>query len=130
MTDPIADMLTRIRNANSIRREKVDVPYSRVKESILKVIKDEGYIRDVLVFGEGKLKTLRVMLKYGPSREFIINSIKRESKPGRRVYRRVDEIKPVLDGLGVAILSTPKGIMSDRQCRTEKVGGELVMTVC
>ncbi len=129
ITDPIADMLTRIRNANAIRREKADVPFSTMKESILKIIKEEGFIKDYLVFGEGKLKTLRVVLKYGPSREYVINQITRRSTPGRRVYVGVEGIEPVLDGMGISVFSTSKGIMSDRQCRRDKIGGELLLTI-
>jgi small subunit ribosomal protein S8 len=129
MTDPIADLLTRIRNANTIRREKVDAPYSKIKEGILEVLKREGFIRDFTSFGEGKMKTLRVFLKYGPQREFVIQSIKRESKPGRRVFKSVSDLNPVVDGMGIAVLTTPQGILSDRECRERKVGGEVLLTI-
>ena len=129
MTDPIADMLTRIRNGNRICMEKVDLPYSVIKEGCLKVLQEEGYIREFASFGEGKRKTLRVFLKYGPQKEFVINRIDRQSSPGRRLYKKVADLEPVMDGIGIAVLSTPQGILSDRQCRERNVGGEILFTV-
>ena len=129
MTDPIADMLTRIRNANTIRREKVDIPFSRIKSNIAIVLKEEGFIRDFASFGEGKLKTLRVFLKYGPQREFLINRITRVSKPGRRLYTSIADLEPVIDGIGTAVISTSKGVVSDRKARKLHVGGEILFTV-
>lgn len=141
MTDPIADMLTRIRNANRIERPIVDMPATRLKQNIAKVLKDEGFIYD---FETGRLEgdelvpdqdlskpkmTLRVILKYGPEGEKIIRHIQRASKPGRRLYRRHDQLRPVLDGLGIAILSTSRGVMSDRQARSQRLGGELICTL-
>jgi small subunit ribosomal protein S8 len=129
MTDPIADMLTRIRNADAIRREKTDVPYSTIKEGILAVLKEEGFVKDYLSFGEGKNKTLRITLRYGPQRESIFTELKRASRPGRRVYKKVSELDPVVDGMGIAVVSTPRGVLSDRRCREENVGGEVLLTV-
>ena len=129
MTDPIADMLTRIRNANRLHREHVDMPASKAKEGIARVLKDEGYIRSYKVEDEGKQGLLRVYLKYGPESEFVITAIKRESKPGRRVYKGADDLKGVLGGLGIAVISTSKGIKSDRECRAERLGGELLCSV-
>jgi small subunit ribosomal protein S8 len=146
MTDPIADLLTRIRNANRIERPAVDVPATRLKENVLAVLKEEGFILDYQV-GEmasddqgrqafrsppapGQAKTiLRVFLKYGPEGERVIRNIQRNSRPGRRLYRRHGQLAPVLDGLGIAILSTSKGVMSDRKARAQRLGGELLCQV-
>ena len=130
MTDPIADMLTRIRNALAIERDSVSMPYSKMKEGIALVLKSEGYIEEFKITGDDK-KTLHVYLKYGPDGEMIINQIKRESKPGCRRYMDVTELKRtrVQDGMGIAILTTPKGVMSDNCCRRQGVGGELICTV-
>lgn len=146
MTDPIADMLTRIRNANRIERPAVDIPATKVKASIAKVLKDEGFILDYQLGADGtdeaghptfkqvsdyklpKLK-LRVYLKYGPEGERVIRRIQRKSKPGCRLYIRADQIRPVLDGLGISVISTNKGVMSDRQARAQKLGGELLCQV-
>jgi len=129
MTDPIADMLTRIRNANRIKRRDVKIPLSRVKVGIAEALKREGYIRNYSVESEAHRGWLTVDLKYGPEGEFVINKIERTSKPGKRVYGKVPDLKPVLNGLGVAILSTSKGILSDREARKQKVGGEVLCTV-
>jgi small subunit ribosomal protein S8 len=129
MTDPIADMLTRIRNANAIRREKVDIPFSGIKSNIAAILKEEGFIRDFTAFGEGKLKTLRVFLKYGPKQEFLINRITRVSKPGCRRYTSIADLEPVVDGIGTAVISTSKGVLSDRKARKLNVGGEILFTV-
>ncbi len=129
MTDPIADLLTRIRNANTIRMPHTDVPASRLKRGIVEVLKQQGYILDYRVIEDGVQGTLRVFLKYGPDGEFIINSIQRVSKPGRRVYQGVDGIPEVLHGLGISILSTSKGVLSDGDARTQRVGGEILAEV-
>ena len=145
MTDPIADMFTRIRNANRIERPAVEMAVTNQKINIAKVLKEEGFILDYQVGeyvadeqglktfqvadGVGPRKVLRIYLKYGPEGEKVIRKLKRASKPGRRLYRRCTELKPVLDGLGIAILSTSKGVMSDRRARAERLGGELLCTV-
>jgi small subunit ribosomal protein S8 len=129
MTDPIADMLTRIRNAYRINREKVDMPASVMKAGIAEVLKREGYITDFARYDDGRQGVLRVYLKYGPRDEKVFNSLQRVSKPGRRVYARVGEIPRVRNGLGIAILTTPQGVLSDRECRKRRVGGEVLCTV-
>jgi small subunit ribosomal protein S8 len=147
MTDPVADMLTRIRNANRIERPAVEMPYAHLKKNIAQVLKDEGYIIDYqagvydpdesgqptfrpLQAGETHPKVvLRVYMKYGPEGEKIIRHIQRASRPGRRLYRRAKQLSPVLDGLGIAVLSTNRGVMSDRRARAERLGGELLCTV-
>ncbi len=128
-SDPIADMLTRIRNAARVRRKQVNIPSSKLKRGIAQVLKDEGYITDFDVIADDKQGVLRIGLKYGPLGEDVIHKIDRQSSPGRRVYRKVTDIPRVLDGLGVAILTTSRGVMSDNQCREHKVGGELLCTV-
>ena len=128
-TDPIADMLTRIRNASSARHEKVVVPRSRLKIRIAEVLKAEGYIKDFVVHEDDKQGAITVLLKYGPDREPAISDIKRVSKPGLRRYVPTTEIPRVLNGLGIAILSTSHGVMLDREARKQKVGGELICTV-
>jgi len=127
--DPIADMLTRIRNGLQRRKGTVEAPASKVCRGILAVLRAEGYIRDVDVIDDGKQGVMRVHLKYGPDGEMIVTHLRRESKTSRRVYKKADEITPVLGGLGVAIYSTPEGIISDRQARRLNVGGELLCTV-
>jgi small subunit ribosomal protein S8 len=129
MTDPIADMLTRIRNAYRLGREKVDMPTSRLKEHIAEVLKREGYITDFARYESGPQPHLRVYLKYGPRGERIINELKRVSTPGRRVYAQAGATPVVKRGLGVAVLTTPQGVLSDRECRTRRVGGEVLLTV-
>jgi len=129
MTDPIADMLTRIRNANTIKLPQVDVPASTLKRGIADVLKKSGYVRDWRVIEDGRQGTLRIFLKYGPDGEFVISRIQRVSRPGRRVYRGVDDLPKVLNGLGIAILSTSRGIMSDHDARTARVGGEVLAEV-
>jgi small subunit ribosomal protein S8 len=128
-TDPIADMLTRIRNASSARHEKVVVPRSRLKIRIAEVLKAEGYIKDFVLHEDDKQGAITVLLKYGPDREPAISDIKRVSKPGLRRYVPTTEIPRVLNGLGIAILSTSHGVMVDREARKQKVGGELICTV-
>lgn len=129
MTDPIADMLTRIRNANSIGRKRVDMPASRMRVGIANVLKDEGFVEDYSV-EEGKpFSTLHVTLRYGVDGEKVIRSIRRVSKPGRRAYAGLKELKPVLRGQGIHVLSTPKGVISDRKARELGVGGELLAEI-
>ena len=131
MTDPIADMLTRIRNAVRMERPVVDMPTSRIKKGIAEVLKREGFIWDfseVVVEGE-PCKTLRVELKYGPAGEKVIQSIRRVSKPGRRTYSKSRDLRPVLGGLGITIVSTSHGVYSDREARKQKLGGEVLCEV-
>ena len=146
MTDPIADMLTRLRNANRIERPAVDMPASRLKVAVAEVLKEEGFILDYQVgtlqtsdegvtsleptndFGQPKV-VLRVYMKYGPEGEKVIRHLARASTPGRRLYRRAAQLRPVLDGLGISILSTSKGVMSDRKARAQRLGGEMLCTV-
>lgn len=131
MTDPIADMLTRIRNAVRVERPFVDIPASRVKRGIAEVLKREGFIWDYeLVQEEGApVAQLRLELKYGPNGEQIIQSIRRRSKPGRRLYTSSRELRPVLGGLGISIISSSQGVISDREARTKNVGGEVLCEV-
>lgn len=128
-SDPISDMLTRIRNAARVRRKTVSIPASKLKAGIAKVLQNEGYINGFDVIEDGKQGILRVDLKYGPLGEDVIHKIQRSSKPGRRVYRGVSDLPRVLDGLGVVVVSTSRGVLSDRQCREHNVGGELLCTV-
>lgn len=125
-TDPIADLITRIRNANRANHEKVDIPASKMKQEVVRIIKEEGFIRNFKVLEDRRQGMIRVFLKYGPNRERIINEVERVSKPGRRVYTTADRIPRVLGGLGVAIISTSHGIMTDRQARRARVGGEVL----
>ena len=129
LTDPIADMLTRIRNANKAMHDSAQMPTSRMKEEIARLLKDEGYIKDFRVVEGTPFSTLVVELKFGRNRERVITDLKRISKPGRRVYSPVKEIPTVANGLGVAILSTPKGVMSDNKAREANVGGEVICNV-
>ncbi len=130
MTDPIADMLTRIRNANTAKHDTVDVPASKMKEAIANILLEEGYIKAVDIVEEGKFKTIRITLKYGKDKnEKIISGIKRISKPGLRVYAGKDELPKVLGGLGIAIISTNKGVLTDKQAREARVGGEVLAFV-
>ncbi|MBI4833429.1 MAG: 30S ribosomal protein S8 [Planctomycetes bacterium] len=130
-TDPVADMLTMIRNARMRGTEKVNMPVSSIKLEIARVLKEEGYIKDykTVKAEDKKNNTLAVYLKYGEDGECIINKIVRISKPGRRVYCRVKNMSKILDGLGVSILSTPKGVMSDKECRKLNLGGEIICNV-
>jgi small subunit ribosomal protein S8 len=128
-TDPIGDMLTRIRNASAARHEKVLVPASRLKVRLAEVLRDEGFIKDFVVHKDGPQGAITVLLKYSADREPAIADIKRVSKPGLRRYVSTDEIPRVLNGMGIAILSTSKGIMVDREARKQQVGGELICTV-
>jgi small subunit ribosomal protein S8 len=129
MTDPIADMLTRIRNAVRVERPHVDMPVSKVKRGLAEVLKREGYIWDWEEVSAEPVKQLRVHLKYGPNGERLIRRIRRISKPGRRVYSRATELKPVLGGLGIRIISTSSGVVSDREARQRKIGGEVLCEV-
>lgn len=129
MTDPIADMLTRIRNGNNARHETVDIPASNIKKDIAQILLDEGFIKKFDVIDDGKQGLIKVQLKYGNNSEKVISGIKRISKPGLRVYVKNNEIPRVLGGLGIAILSTSKGIMADKEARKEKVGGEVLCYV-
>ncbi len=129
MTDPIADMLTRIRNAARIEKPTVEMPTSKVRVGIAQVLKDEGFIWDYHLVDTTPSKTLVVQLKYGPNGERLITKIDRVSKPGCRQYIGYRDLKPVLSGLGIRILSTPRGLMSDRRARVEKVGGEVIALV-
>ena len=126
MSDPIADFLTRIRNAGMVYHDKVEVPASRVKKDIAELLKAEGLIKDVEYIADNKQGVLRLYLKYGPNRERVISGLKRISRPGLRVYAKKDELPKVLGGLGIAVISTSKGIMSDRQARKLGLGGEVI----
>ena len=129
MTDPIADMLTRIRNANNNEVPHLDMPGSRLKQKLLELMKREGFITDYEVLEGVKFPVLRVQLKYGPLGEKVIRCIRRDSKPGRRIYTRVSDIKPVLNGQGIGVFSTSKGLLSDKECREAHVGGERLCTL-
>jgi small subunit ribosomal protein S8 len=129
MTDPIADMLTRVRNANSAHHEKVSMPHSNIKGHIAQILKEQGYIGDFEVVQEEVGKTLTISLKYGPNRERSISGIKRISKPGLRVYAKSTALPKVLGGLGIAIISTSTGLLTDRQCAKKGVGGEVLAYV-
>lgn len=129
MTDPIADMLTRIRNGNNAKHDSVDIPASNIKKEIARILLDEGYIKGYDVIDDGKQGIIRVELKYGKYNEKVLSGIKRISKPGLRVYVKSDEIPRVLGGLGIAILSTSKGILTDKEARKEGVGGEVICYV-
>ena len=129
MTDPIADMLTRIRNALAVRHDDVEVPHSNLKEQVARVLHDEGYIEDYSVAGEPPHKLLKVYLKYGPLGEDVVHRMERVSKPGRRIYRAVEDLGYVHNGLGIYVVSTNRGVLSDRECRREHVGGEVLCSV-
>jgi small subunit ribosomal protein S8 len=129
MTDPIADMLTRIRNANMVGHEKVEIPGSNVKRQIADILKREGFIRDAEFIPDNKQGTIRVFLKYGSNNERVITGLKRISKPGLRVYAKREQIPRVLGGLGIAILSTSQGLMTDKDARRSQVGGEVICYV-
>ncbi|WP_096271370.1 30S ribosomal protein S8 [Paucisalibacillus globulus] len=129
MTDPIADMLTRIRNANMVKHEKLELPASKIKTDIADILKREGFVRDYEVIEDNKQGILRVFLKYGANEERVITGIKRISKPGLRVYAKADEVPRVLNGLGIAIVSTSKGVLSDKEARSQAVGGEVLAYV-
>ena len=126
MTDPIADMLTRIRNAVRVERPHVDMPASKVKKGVAEVLKREGYIWDFKEVESQPVNQLRIELKYGPNGERVIRHVKRVSKPGRRVYSRATEMRPILNGLGISIISTSRGVISDREARQRNLGGEVL----
>ena len=126
MTDPIADLLTRIRNANTVGHEVVDVPASKIKKGILEIMLNEGYVKSFEEYNDGTMPMLRITMKYGERKERVITGLKRISKPGLRVYTGKDEIPKVLNGLGTAIISTPKGLLVDRDARKVNVGGEVI----
>ena len=129
MTDPIADMLTRIRNANIVKHETVDVPASNMKKELSRILLEEGFIRGYDVIEDGKQGIIRIQLKYGQTGERVISGLKRISKPGMRVYADKHEVPRVLNGLGVAIVSTSSGVMTDKEARAKKLGGEVIAFV-
>ncbi|QDP38899.1 30S ribosomal protein S8 [Radiobacillus deserti] len=129
MTDPIADMLTRIRNANMVRHEKLELPASKLKKEIADILKREGFVRDYEFVEDDKQGVLRIFLKYGNNEERVITGLKRISKPGLRVYAKADELPKVLNGLGIAIVSTSKGVLSDKEARQQQIGGEVLAYV-
>jgi small subunit ribosomal protein S8 len=129
MTDPIADMLTRIRNASRARHEFVDIPASKMKQSIAQILKEQGFIRDYEVLKESRYPTLRVHLRYHGNRQSMITGLRRISKPGQRIYVKAAALPRVLGGIGVAIVSTPQGIMTEREARRRNVGGEVLCYV-
>ena len=128
-TDPIADMLTRIRNANNAKHESVEIPASNMKKQIAQILVDEGYIKSFNVIDDGKQDVIKVFLKYGPNKSKVLQGLKRISKPGLRTYVGKEEIPQVMRGLGVAIVSTSKGVMTDKAARKETVGGEVLAFV-
>ena len=129
MTDPIADFLTRIRNANMVKHESVEVPASKMKRDIAEILKNEGFIRDVEYIDDDKQGIIRVFLKYGKNNERVISGLCRISKPGLRSYVKADAVPKVLNGLGIAILSTSEGVMTDKDARAKKIGGEVIAYV-
>ena len=129
MTDPLADMLTRIRNAYAARHQKVDVPISKLKLEVARILKEEGFINNYKVIGDGVRRNIRIYLRYGPKGEQVVSKIVRVSKPGCRVYVKSSAIPKVLGGMGINIISTSRGLMSDSRARREKVGGELLCRV-
>jgi small subunit ribosomal protein S8 len=129
MSDPIADMLTRIRNANTVRHETVEMPASKIKKEIAEILKREGFIRDAEYIEDNKQGIIRIFLKYGSNNERVITGLKRISKPGLRVYAKSTEVPRVLGGLGIAILSTSKGVLTDKEARQSKAGGEVICYV-
>jgi len=129
ITDPIADLLTRIRNANSAKHETVVIPESNMKKAIVEILNEEGYIKNYQVIEDGKQGIIRITLKYGQNHEKALTGLKRVSKPGLRIYAGADELPRVLKGLGIAIISTSKGIMTDKKARKENVGGEVLAYV-
>lgn len=129
MSDPIADMLTRVRNANMVRHEKIELPASNIKKQIAEILKNEGFIKNVEFVEDDKQGVLRLYLKYGQNNERVITGLKRISKPGLRVYAKADEVPKVLNGLGIALVSTSEGIVTDREARKRNVGGEVLAYV-
>ncbi|QQK78607.1 30S ribosomal protein S8 [Salicibibacter cibi] len=129
MTDPIADMLTRIRNANTVRHDKLELPASNLKKEIAQILKREGYVRDVEFVDDKKQGVIRIFLKYGQGNERVISGLKKISKPGLRVYAGSDEVPRVLNGLGIAVISTSSGIVTDKEARKQNIGGEVLAYV-
>ena len=129
VTDPLADMLTRIRNASMVKHSKVDVPASKMKISVAKILKSEGYIKNYKLLKDRKNGILRIYLKYDGYNEGVIIGLKRMSKPGRRLYVKKEDIPPVLNGMGISVLSTSKGVLADREARKLNVGGELLCSI-
>jgi len=129
ISDPIADMLTRIRNAAKAKFNSADVPASKLKTELARVLKDEGYIKNYKFIQDGKQGVLRIYLKYGPGQKATIYGIERVSKPSRRVYTKSKDIKPIFNGMGISILSTSRGIMTDKKARQENVGGEVLCNI-
>ena len=129
MTDPIADLLTRIRNANMVRHEKLEVPASNMKKEIAEILKREGFVRDVEYIEDNKQGIIRIFLKYGSSNERVITGLKRISKPGLRVYAKATEVPRVLNGLGIALVSTSQGVVTDKEARAKQLGGEVLAYV-
>ena len=129
VTDPLADMLTRIRNASMVKHSKVDVPASKMKISVAKILKSEGYIKNYKLLKDRKDGILRIYLKYDGYNEGVIMGLKRMSKPGRRLYVKKEDIPPVLNGMGIAVLSTSKGVLADREAKKLNVGGELLCSI-
>lgn len=126
MTDPIADFLTRIRNANMVRHESLEVPASKIKKDMAEILKNEGFIKDVEYIEDDKQGIIRVFLKYGKNNERVFSGLKRISKPGLRSYVKSDEVPKVLNGLGIAIISTSEGVITDKEARAKKIGGEVL----
>ena len=129
MTDPIADFLTRIRNANMVRHDSVEVPASKIKKDIAEILKSEGFVRDVEYIEDDKQGVIRVFLKYSADKTRVISGLKRISKPGLRTYVKSDDVPKVLNGLGVAIISTSEGVITDKEARAKKIGGEVLAYV-
>ena len=129
ITDTVADMLTRIRNANTAKHDTVEVPASNMKKSIAQILLDEGYIKDFEVIDDGKQGIIKITLKYGPNKTQIITGLRKVSKPGLRIYSGCEDMPKVMKGLGIAIVSTSKGVMTDKQARKENVGGEVLAFV-
>ena len=129
VTDTIADMLTRIRNANSAKHDSVDIPASNMKKSIAQILVDEGYVKSFTVIDDGKQGIIRIQLKYGENKSRVLQGLKRVSKPGLRIYTNVEDMPQVMRGLGIAILSTSKGVMTDKQARKNNIGGEVLAFV-
>lgn len=129
LSDPISDMLTRIRNGAKARFKSVDIPGSRLKTEVAKILKDEGYIRNYKLIKDDRQGVLRIFLKYGPDQESVIYGLQRVSKPSRRVYVGSDGVEAVMNGMGIAILSTSRGIMTDKTARSEKIGGEVLCNI-
>ena len=129
ITDTVADLLTRVRNANAVKHDTVDIPASKLKKAITQILVDEGYVKGFQVIEDGKQGIIRVTLKYGANKSSVITGLRRISKPGLRIYTNCEDMPKVMKGLGIAILSTSKGVMTDKKARTENVGGEILAYV-